>query len=473
MGQSAAFLLRHEETQYRIMTGMPIKKLMLRLSLPAVAGMFFTALSSLTDTVFVAALAGNESERAVVTGAVGAAFPLHALIQAIGFTLGTGAGSIVSRALGEKDRNLAEQTASSAFWFAIAVGGGIAALGMLWKKPLLVFLGASNEVLSYASAYLDFLLPAAPWIVAALTVSHLLRAEGKTLYAMLGMVAGAVCSFGLTPLFLFSLRLGVQGASLSLLLANGIALLIQLLFYYRGKTVVSLSLKNISKKIKTYGKMILMGLPSFLRQGLICASTLALNRVAVSFDTEVLAAATMASRLFTVPFSVGLGIGQGYQPIVGYNYTAKQGSRIREAFLLSLICCTVIFSLSGVVMIGLSSLLFTRIFSASGEILSLAQAFFCRQGIVFPFIAANMLCNMTFQSAGKKWTATFLASCRQGVFFFPLLWILPHFFGLSGLVWVQAAADILTFFTTLPFLAIGFRRLFQVSIKPNPESFCR
>lgn len=447
-----------QEIQYRRMTQLPLKRLLVSQSLPTVISMVCLALGNLAETGFIALAADNGSARTAGFGAIGCAFPVVALIQAVGFTVGTGAGSLLSRALGSEDRELAEKYGASAFWFSLALGGVLGAVGLMNTEPLALLLGADRELLPITVLYLRFLLPAAPGMIASLVLSHLLRGEGHSFYAMIGALTGVTTGMGLLPLVLLVFDMGATGVALALFCGQWVTLIAQLAFYWKGRTLLRLSVRGISHTLRDYGEILTTGAPSFFRQGLICFSTLMMNRVAATMGGGLLAAVTVASRVFAVPFGLLLGIGQGYQPIVGYNYTAKQVSRIKDAFGLSLKVSTVLAVLMGAGLFWQAPAVLERMGASDPKIWELGIFWLRVQCAALPLIPLNMLCNMTYQSMGKKITATVLSCCRQGICFFPLLLLLPRIYGALGLLSVQGVADAVTFLVTIPVLIGGLGR---------------
>ena len=321
-----------QERQYKRMTTGPISRVVLSMGIPAVIGMLVTSIYNSADTYFVGQLGTSAS------GAVGVVFSLMNIIQAVGFTIGQGASSLISRRLGEKDYGRANRIASTALLLAVAFGLIILGAGLIFLDPFMRLLGATETMLPHAKAYANYILIAAPFMVISFVMNNLLRAEGKIKYAMIGISIGGLLNIGLDPLFIHTFQLGTAGAAIATGISQLVSTVILLAAYFRkGFTVVQPGVSQI----EISGKMLLdifkTGLPALLRQGLASISSVALNRSAMVYGDAAVAAMSIVSKVFMLIFSTSLGIGQGYQPVAGYNYGAKKYARVRAAYKFTLI----------------------------------------------------------------------------------------------------------------------------------------
>ena len=256
----------------------------------------------------------------------------------MGFTIGQGASSLISRRLGEKDYGRANRIASTALLLAVAFGLIILGVGLIFLDPFMRLLGATETMLPHAKAYANYILIAAPFMIISFVMNNLLRAEGKIKYAMIGISIGGLLNIGLDPLFIHTFQLGTAGAAIATGISQLVSTVILLAEYFRkGFTVVQPSVSQI----EISGKMLLdifkTGLPALLRQGLASISSVALNRSAMVYGDAAVAAMSIVSKVFMLIFSTSLGIGQGYQPVAGYNYGAKKYARVRAAYKFTLI----------------------------------------------------------------------------------------------------------------------------------------
>ncbi len=439
-----------EEKQFKRMTEAPVRPLILKLAVPTIISMLVTAIYNTADTYFVSQLGKSAS------GAVGVVFSLMAVIQAIGFTLGMGSGSVISRALGVRDGKKADEYASTAFFTAVFLGVLLTVFGSIFIKSLMGLLGATETILPYAEAYASYILYGAPVMIGSFVLNNILRAEGKAKFSMIGLSAGGVLNIILDPIFVFTLGLGISGAAIATLISQCVSFAILLGCFLLKKSIINLSLRNISRKAGVYFEIIKTGAPSFCRQGFASISTILLNNQAGVYGDAALSAMSIVSKIFMLMFQVGLGIGQGYQPVAGYNYGAKKWKRVREAFIFTFTASTAVMLVFGAAAVIFAPKIIP-LFIDDAEVIKTGAAALRYQGAIMPLLPINVMCNMTFQSIGKKVPAALLSCCRQGIFFIPCILILPAIFGLGGVVVTQALSDLLTNLISIPF-GISFLR---------------
>lgn len=317
------------DAQYIRMTETPVGKLITSLAIPTIISMLVTSIYNIADTYFVSKLGESAS------GAVGIVFSLMAIIQAVGFTLGMGAGSWISRLLGEHKDKLASNVAASGFYAALLFGALISAAGFIFTNPLMNLLGATETILPFARDYARLILTASPIMAASFVMNNILRAEGKARFAMVGLTSGGILNMLLDPLFIFVFKMGIKGAAAATSISQLVSFVILLICFLQKKTITSISPKNISKNITIYLQIIKNGLPSFSRQGLASIATVALNKNAAVYGDPAVAAMSIVGKIAMFIFSVSIGIGQGYQPVVGYNYGAEKYERVKKAFFFT------------------------------------------------------------------------------------------------------------------------------------------
>lgn len=443
----------NNEAQYTKMTTTPVPKLVIGLAVPTIVSMLVTALYNSADTFFVSQLGTSAS------GAVGIVFSLMAIFQAIGFTFGNGAGSMISRRLGEQNIKSASVYASTSFFAAFGVGLALTISGLLFLDDFMLMLGSTKTILPYSRSYAMYILIGAPIMCTSFTMNNILRAEGKAAFAMIGLVSGAILNIVLDPIFIFTFELGISGAAIATLISQFISFGILLSVFFRGKSITSIKLQNISRKPKEYSDILRLGCPSLCRQGLASIATVALNVSAAAYGDAAIAAMSIVGRTFMFILSVMIGLGQGFMPVAGYNYGAKKYERVKQAFWFTVKTGLVIMaSLAaiGFIFAPETIAVFRREDAEVIAIGTLAMRLQCSVMILQPlFVATNML----FQSTGYAARATFLASSRQGLYFLPLILILPSMFGLPGVQITQPLADIFSFLTCIPFLYFFMVRL--------------
>jgi putative MATE family efflux protein len=407
--------------------------------------MMVTNVYNLVDTAFVGQLGNSAS------GAVGIVFGFMAVLQAIGFMFGNGSGSIISRLLGAKNTEQASKIASTGFFFTLLFGAVVAIISAFVLKPLVMLLGSTETISPYAQTYISYILVAAPFITASFTMNNLLRYEGKATLGMIGLIVGAVLNIAGDPILMFGLNMGIAGAGLSTCISQIIGFFVLLSMFLLHKTQCRLSVKLIVPKFLP--EIIGTGLPSLLRQGLNSLSTVVLNNCAAVYGDAAVAAMSIVSRVIFFTFSFALGVGQGFQPVCGFNYGAKKYDRLKTAFYFSVMLAEII-----VVVMSVGLILFpgeiVRIFRDDNTVMEIGSRALVLQGIAQLFLPFCMITEMALQSVGKKLGASVLSTLRNGLFFIPLLLILSNVRGLSG---IQEAQPLAVTLAVIPSVILAVR----------------
>ncbi|MDD2262210.1 MAG: MATE family efflux transporter [Clostridia bacterium] len=435
------------------MTTTPVPKLIITLAIPMILSMLVSAIYNLADTYFVSQLGTSAS------GAVGVVFSLMATIQAVGFMLGMGTGAQISRLLGQKKNSQANVVAINGLVSAIIFGILMLVLGLKYHEQILLILGSTETILPHAEAYAQYIFYAAPFMAGSFVLNNILRSQGKAKFAMIGIMTGAVLNIGLDPLFIFGFDMGIGGAALATAISQTIGFMVLLVPFFKKMTEVKLSFKFFSFKPIVLLRIMKNGLPSFIRQGFASAATVILNRQASLYGDSAIAAMSIVLRIVMFIFIIVIGFGQGYQPVVGYNYGAKIYERVKEAFVFSLKVGMLIMAFFAILGFIFAPGIMAVFLPEDAAVIEIGALAFRAQCIAMLFMPFSTLANMTFQSIGKSWTATFLSSLRQGIFFLPLIIFLPRFIGLAGVQFTQAISDVLTFLVCLPFVISFFVKL--------------
>ena len=431
-------------SQYEKMTTWPIPKLVITLGIPTTISMLVTNIYNMADTYFVSELGNSAS------GAVGVVFGLMAIIQAFGFMFGHGAGSIIARKLGQKDNHSASVFASLSIMACLIVGTLIAILGLIFINPFMRLLGSTDTILPYARDYGMYILISAPLTMTSFALNNILRYEGKAFFAMIGLTIGGVLNIIVDPILIFGLDMGIAGAGLSTAISQAVGFLILLSMFLSGKTLSKISVKYAKEDPKKIFEIMATGFPSFCRQGLSSIATMTLNNLAgmVGGDAAV-AAMSVVNKITFFIFAVGLGIGQGFQPVASFNYGAKMYSRVKKAFFFTFAAGEIL--LGAFVVVGL---LFSNnligLFRDDPTVIEIGTLSLKLQLLALFFHPLTICANMLFQSIGENKKATFLSLLRSGILFIPVLLILTKAFGLFGVQSSQAIADVLAFFVSAP-----------------------
>lgn len=441
------------QAQYDIMTKTPVQKLIIKLAIPTILSMLATTIYNLADTAFVGKLGTSAS------GAVGVIFGLMAILQAVGFLFGQGAGSLLSRRLGEKNLDEASVVASTGFFLSLSLAIIISIFCMIFINPLIRLLGSTDTIAPYAKIYARFIIAAAPVVVTSFTLNNFLRYEGKAVLGMIGLISGGVVNILGDALFMFVLKMGIAGAGLSTALSQLLSFCILLSMFLRNKTQTKLSIKNVRITDGLPLDIVTTGLPSLLRQALGSLGTITLNYVAASFAGDAaVAAMSIVNRVGFGLFSVALGTGQGFQPVCAFNYGARKYKRLRDAYYF-----TTVLALISITVLSLIAFVFSdsiiQVFRDDPEVITIgtrALKILCLAQMLMPIC---MITEMLMQSSGQKKAASFLSSLRGGFLYIPALIILPQIRGLKGVQEAQPLAYVLSIIPAVYFAIRFFKKI--------------
>ena len=434
-----------QEKKYRDMTEPPVEKLICKLAIPCIISMLVTSFYNMADTYFVGML-----DDTAATGAVGVVFSMMAIIQAVGFFFGQGSGTFISRALGEKNYEQANHMAATGFLSSLVIGAVICVLGQIFLEPLAYLLGSTDTILPYTRDYLRVILIGAPWMTASFVLNNQLRFQGGAMYAMVGITTGAILNIILDPLMILPqfMNMGVAGAGWATIISQFVSFCLLLAGCSRGSNI-RIKIKNFRLKSFYYYQIFRGGLPSLARQCLASLATICLNNVARPMGDAVIAAMGVVQRISMFGASAMLGFGQGFQPVCGFNYGAGLYERVKKGFWFCIKASTAVL-----VVIAAAGFVFAEdlvaLFRDDPAVVACGAAALRFQCITFPFHGWIVMSNMMEQSMGRTIPATFLSIARQGFFFIPLVLILPHFWGQTGVEMTQACADALTMLCAVP-----------------------
>lgn len=440
------------DSNYEKMTTWPVPKLVVTLGIPTTISMLVTNIYNMADTFFVSELGNSAS------GAVGVVFGLMAIIQAFGFMFGHGAGSIIARKLGERDVHSAGVFATLSITACLTVGTLIGILGLIFIEPLMKLLGSTDTILPYAKGYGIYILISAPVMMTSFALNNILRYEGKAFFAMIGLTIGGLLNIIGDPILIFYFDMGIAGAGLSTAISQLVGFCILLSMFLRGKTQSKLKLSSLKENPRGIFLIMATGFPSLCRQGLSSIATMILNNLAGVYGDAAVAAMSIVNRIAFFIFAVGLGIGQGFQPVASFNYGAKLYSRVKKAFYFTLGAGEVLLGIAAVACIFLSGHLI-GIFRDDPTVIEIGTLALRYQLVALFFHPLVICSNMLFQSIGVNKKATFLSMLRSGIAFIPTILILSYFFGLFGVQIAQSVADVLAFFITLPLVVSFMRKL--------------
>lgn len=427
-----------QKKQYIKMTTEPVSKLLISLSIPTILSMMVTNIYNIVDTAFVGTLGTSQS------GATGIVFGYMAILQAIAFMCGQGAGSIMSRKLGEKNLEEATKYASSGFFMSFSLGLLIGALSFVFMNPLLTILGSTATIGPYAKIYITYIIISAPFFTSSLTMNNLLRYEGRAKLGTVGLMTGAFINIGLDALFMFKLKMGIAGAGMATAISQITSFSILLFMFISRRTQTKIAYQFVAKDIETHLDIFTTGFPSLLRQGLNSIATMVLNNTSSVYGDEAVAAMSIVNRIGFMSMSVAIGIGQGFQPICGFNFGADKKDRVKRAFWTAFIYAEIISALISIPIYIFADPLIRLLRDDNAVVVIGIRALrlMCLGQLFVPF---TMMIEMGFQSTGARLLATFSSSLRNGILLIPTIIILSVCRGLNGIQEAQPLAFVLAF----------------------------
>jgi len=437
--------MKDTDLHYEKMTKTPVARLIISLGIPTTISMLITSIYNMADTYFVGTL-GKSAQ-----AATGILFTLQAIIQAIAFMLGQGSGTMVSKALADKNCDEASQYVSTAFFTGFGAGLLLSIFGFLFLKPFMRFLGSTETILPYACDYGMWVLISCPFMIGSLVLNNCLRYEGKAFYSMIGLTTGGILNiFG--DYFLVP-SLGVYGAGLSTAISQIISFGILLTFHIK-MAQSSILPKYISRKINMYFYICKVGFPALIRQGLSSFSQGLLNNLTKPFGDAAIAAMSVVNRFTMFLLCVGLGIGQGYQPVASFNYQAKKYDRVKKGLTVTMAIGFVLVSILAIPGFIFAKEIVTA-FQKNPEVIEIGTYAMKWATIGTLFLPLSVPVNMLYQSIRNVKVSSFLSLMRSGLAFIPVLVLSTHFLGLTGIQISQPIGDMITGLVSIPF-TLGF-----------------
>lgn len=435
--------VRDNSAQYRKMSETPVSRLVSTLAVPSTITMLITSVYNMADTFFVSQL-GNSA-----TGAVGVIFSLMAIIQAIGFMLGMGSNSLVSRHLGANEQEKADITASVGFFSALTIGLALTVAGSLFRTELVYLLGASETIAHDAERYATYILYAAPLMCATFQMNNVLRGEGRAALGTFAMTTGGLLNIALDPIFIFGLHLGISGAAIATALSQSVSFCILLSMYLSGRSSIQLRFAHLRGNLRVLPQIVAVGFPSLCRQGLASLASVFLNRAVRPYEDAALAAMSVVARVTHFQGCVMRGLGQGCQPVAGYNFGAKKYRRVYETIRFTAAASTVVMAVASVVCFIWAPEIIALFRKGDAQVVEIGAFALRINCLAAPLGGLFTTVNMGLQSIGKSKKAALLSSCRQGFFFLPLILVLPARFGLAGAQVAQPVADVMMFLLSI------------------------
>lgn len=417
----------------------PLRPLIAKLAIPTMIGMMVSVIYNLTDTFWIGQL--NDKS---MTAAIGVVFSFVSLVQALGFWFGYGSGNVMSRALGAKNDEEAQIICADGAVLAISTGLLVTLALLPFLRPLANFLGggASGQLLSYTIEYLRIMLFAVPFSLFSTTIYNQFRLCGNVKDAMTGLLIGMLANMILDPVLILGFHMAIAGAGWATL-AGQVLSCVYFLLFSRKHGNVPVRLRPANFREKRLYHILAGGSPNFTRQGITSLASVLLNQSASVYGETVLAAFTVSSRVSAIGYLLMIGFGQGFQPVCAMNYGAGLYDRVKKAFSVTVQTGTVIVTISAA-LLALFAPQLTGVLSSDPEVVAIAALVLRLQCISFPLMAFYAVSSMFLQNIGQYGRALVISIARQGIFYLPLLWLLPTLLDQTGLYLVQPAADILS-----------------------------
>ena len=429
---------------YEKMTKTPVSALIIRLGIPTTISMLITGIYNLADTYFVGTL--GESAQA----ATGILFTLQCIIQAVAFMLGHGSGTFVSKALADKDTKEATTYVSTAFFTGAVAGTVLTVVGLSILPPFMRLLGSTETILPYARDYGMWVLISCPFMICSLVLNNNLRYEGKAFYAMFGLTTGGILNIFGDWLLIQKLDMGVYGAGLSTAVSQMTSFLILLILYLK-MAQSTISIKAVSRKASVYLGILRVGFPSLIRQGLTSISNGLLNNLTKPFGDAAIAAISVVNRFSSLVMCVGLGIGQGFQPVASFNYQAKKYKRVKQGLIFTTVFGFCLVALLSVIGFSFAEPI-VRMFQKEASVIEIGTPALRYATVGLLFLPLSVPVNMLYQSIRKAGVASFLSILRSGAVLIPVLLVGVHFLELTGILLAQPVSDCITGLICLPFI---------------------
>lgn len=429
----------------------PVWRALLAMGLPTMIGMMINALYNLVDAYFVGGLGTSQM------GAISVAFPIGQVVVGLGLLFGNGAASYISRLLGRGDRKTADQAASAAMYSSIAVGALLILCTVVFLHPILKMLGATESILPYAEEYTRIYVVFSIFNVFNVTMNNLVTSEGAAKTTMFTLLAGAVLNIVLDPVFIYVLDFGVAGAAAATAISQIVSSLVYLGYILRKKSIFSFRIRACCFSKEIMSEILKIGIPTMVFQLLTSLSISLINFQAKEYGDSVIAGMGPVTRIISVGSLMVFGFMKGFQPIAGYSYGAKKYERLHEAIRLSIIWSTVFCVIYGVLASLFSANIISQFTKGDLEMVRIGARALSANGLSFLLFGFYTVYSSLFLALGKGKEGFILGACRQGICFVPLILLLPLFAGVSGILYAQPAADIISAVITV-FMAIRLHR---------------
>lgn len=442
---------RTKNNKVELLGNAPIPKALLAMGLPTMIGMMINALYNLVDAYFVGGLGTSQM------GAITVAFPLGQVIVGLGLLFGNGAASYISRLLGHGERETADKTASTALYCSLFWGAAIILCAVIFLNPLLRQLGATDSILPYAATYARIYIVFSIFNIFNVTMNNIATSEGAAKTTMFALLAGAMLNIVLDPIFIYTLGLGVAGAAIATAISQMVSTAVYLCYIFRKKSMFSFSIQKFCPSKEIMSEILKIGIPTMVFQLLTSLSIALITKQAKPYGDSVIAGMGVATRIISMGSLMVFGFIKGFQPIAGYSYGAKKYDRLWEAVKTTTVWSTIFCTVFGLAVAACSTPIASQFTKNDLEMIHISQWALKTNGLSFLLFGFYTVYSSLFLALGKAKEGFILGACRQGICFVPIILVLPLLLGISGILYAQPAADVVSAVITV-FMAFGLRR---------------
>lgn len=429
----------------------PISKALLAMGIPTMLGMMVNAIYNLVDAYFVGGLGTSQM------GAISVVYPLGQVVVGLGLLFGNGSASYLSRLLGNREQEQADRVASTALYSSVAVGAVLIIFSMIFLRPILRLLGATDSIMPYAMTYAGIYVVSCIFNVFNVTMNNIVTSEGAAKTTMFALMAGAVLNIGLDPVFIYTLGMGVAGAAIATAISQIVSTLIYLTFIFRKKSIYSFKIKNCTFTKEIMSEIFKIGIPTLVFQILTSLSISLVNTQAGPYGDSVIAGMGAVTRIVSMGNLIVFGFIKGFQPIAGYSYGAKKFDRLHKAIRTSILWSTVFCVIYGLLLTIFSGRIIAQFTDSDLEMIRVGTQSLRINGLSFLLFGFYTVYSSLFLALGKGLEGFVLGACRQGICFVPVILILPVFWGINGILYVQPIADVLSAIITI-FMALHLHK---------------
>ena len=450
--------MNEQNKKMELLGNAPIPKALVSLGIPIMIGMLINALYNLVDAYFVGGL--GESPM----GALSIVFPLGQVVVGLGLMFGNGAASYLSRLLGSGDKKTANIVASTALYSSVLIGAVLIIFATIFLKPILTFLGATETIMPYGLTYARIYVISCIFNVFNVTMNNIVASEGAAKTTMCALLLGAVINIGLDPLFIYTFDMGVAGAAIATAISQFVSTLVYLTYILRKRSAFTFSIKDFIPTQQTFVEILKIGIPTLTFQLLTSLSIALINRASSTYGDVVIAGMGAVTRVTSMGTLVVFGFLKGFQPIAGFSYGAKNFKRLRESIKISILWSTIFCVAVGLLMVVFSTQIISQFANGNGEMISVGQKSLVANGLSFFLFGFYTVYSSLFLALGKGTAGFFLGACRQGICFVPIILLLPAIWGMSGILYAQPIADIISAIITV-FMAFNLHRKLSIEEK--------